>query len=64
MKTPVSERLFSQIEQFRLRYTCESCEHFDAELAACVHGYPADAHRLAPSKERAEIIFCKEFTLA
>jgi hypothetical protein len=63
MRTFVDERLIEEVERYKLRYTCESCVHFDASFSRCSLGYPNEIHRLGPLKPRAYLIFCKEFDL-
>ncbi len=50
-----------EAERFDLRFRCDDCAHFDAERAACSHGYPTGEHRLPLAAP--EIVFCKEFEL-
>ncbi len=60
MKTPVDAKLKAEAEQFRLRFRCDDCVHFDG--ARCAHGYPTEEHRR--TLEQAFIVFCKELEIA
>jgi hypothetical protein len=61
MHTVVDDRLRSEVQRFRLRFTCEHCAHFDPELTECSQGYPADEHRDPRLEGRSELVFCKMF---
>ena len=63
MRTPVTPQFRAEVERFHLRFTCESCVHFEPERRACANGYPNGAH-LEPNLESCESLeFCKEFEL-
>ena len=63
MLTVVDARLRREVERFDLRYTCESCAHFDETTRGCAEGYPNGPHlRETSSAETLE--FCKSFELA
>ena len=62
MQTPVDERLRSEAERYRLRFTCEACAHFDGK-DACAHGYPTEPHLAVNLAESTLLEFCKEFEL-
>ncbi len=59
MKTRVDDNLVREAERFALVFRCDDCAHFDAERAACTHGYPTEPHRKSLRDEF--IVFCKEF---
>jgi hypothetical protein len=61
MKTRVGPLLRDEAARFALRFACEDCAHFDAERAACAHGYPPGPRRPALASD--EVVFCKEFEL-
>jgi hypothetical protein len=64
MRTLVDDKLRAEVAEFRLRFTCEDCAHFDPERGACAHGYPSAAHRALDLAEQKTLEFCKEFELA
>lgn len=56
----------AESERFSLRFNCEHCAYFHAELEQCTHGYPNAEHRAENNRENPEqppLIFCKEFEL-
>lgn len=64
MRLPYDPRFHEQRERFALRFTCEHCALFDAELEQCAHGFPTEEHRLAfYLRPGAPIIICKDFQL-
>ncbi len=63
MITRVDPLLVAQVERFALRFTCESCAHFDGDRQACANGYPTDPHHRPALRVGGEICFCKEFEL-
>ena len=64
MLTVVDDRLRHEVEEYDLRYTCESCAHFDEGTRRCAEGYPNGAHldRCPPLAGTLE--FCKSFELS
>ena len=65
MKVPTDARFFEQRARLCLRFTCESCAHFDVENEACVQGYPTEEHRDAfyDAPGCAVVVFCKYYEL-
>lgn len=63
MITRVDPELVEQSRRFRLCFTCDACQHFDADSAECSHGYPTAPHRVADLEGVSELLFCKEFEL-
>ncbi|MEM8610176.1 MAG: hypothetical protein AAGF92_24010 [Myxococcota bacterium] len=64
MKVEQDARFREQREQYSLRWNCEDCALFDAELG-CAHGYPTHRHRRSRYDDpRADLLFCKDFELA
>lgn len=63
MITRVDATLVREVAQFALRFTCESCAHFDTDGRACANGYPAEPHRSTALRPGASLWFCKEFEL-
>jgi hypothetical protein len=59
----VDERFRDEVGAFALRYTCESCAHYDAEGQRCGNGYPTEPHRARDLKAARELLFCKQFEL-
>lgn len=58
MKTRIDERLRQEAQHYCLRFTCDSCAHFDDEKGRCAEGYPNDEH-VDDSLEGEEVLFCK-----
>ncbi len=58
MKTRIDDQLRREAERFRLRFTCDSCAHFDESGRRCAEGYPNDEH-VDGSLEGEEVLFCK-----
>jgi hypothetical protein len=63
MQTPVDDQLQREAEQYRFRFTCEACAHFDAGAVRCGHGYPTEPHHAVDLSRRFVLEFCKEFEL-
>lgn len=63
MKTRVDERFRREARAFELRYSCESCAHYDVEGQRCGNGYPTEPHRARDLKTLGELLFCKQFEL-
>jgi hypothetical protein len=63
MKTRIDDQLRREARQFRLRFTCEDCAHFEVAESRCVEGYPNAEHRDS-SLTGAEVLFCKLFEVA
>lgn len=58
MKTRIDERLRTEAEKYRFRFTCEHCAHFDEARQSCAEGYPNDEH-VDGSLRGDEVLFCK-----
>ena len=53
-----------QRRRYELRFCCEDCAYFFADLQRCAHFWPVDDHRRARYDAGSdEIVFCKEFEL-
>lgn len=63
MRTHIDPRLIEEAAEFRLRYTCEDCGHFESAVERCSLGYPERPHRLVPLQVDQTLVFCKEFDL-
>lgn len=63
MRTVVDAALRHEATEFRLRFTCESCAHFDDARRTCAEGYPNASHRDVRLAEVPELEFCKSFEL-
>ena len=63
MRTLVDEQLLEESSRYALRYTCETCVHYDATGSNCSLGYPNGMHRLVPLRAGKHLTFCKEFDL-
>ena len=64
MITEVDARLRSELLEFRVRYCCEDCAHFEVEVGGCSLGYRTLDHRARPIAPGDMIVFCKTFELA
>jgi len=64
MLTLVDSLLRHEAAEFSLRYTCESCVHFDEERRVCAEGYPNEPHLEDRARSSNELLFCKSFELA
>lgn len=64
MLTEVDDRLREEARRFELRFTCESCAHFDPVSERCASGYPNQAHHGIRLARLQTLSFCKEFELA
>ena len=75
MIVPVDALLRREVEAHRLRFTCESCAHFDeaAPPAAppgepgggrCSLGFPHEPHTRARFDTAPDLAFCKAFELS
>ena len=63
MNTKVDERLRREARQFALRFTCEVCLHFDAQLSECANGYPTEPHRARDLDSLRQLVFCKMYEM-
>lgn len=61
MRIDVDERLLREVEECRLRYTCEHCVHFDELGGDCSQGYPSAEHRQRALEVGRVLVFCKLF---
>jgi hypothetical protein len=64
MEVPYRPSFDEERQRYRLRFTCETCAHFDAPSGECSLGFPNASHRLAHYEAEprpAVILFCKEF---
>jgi hypothetical protein len=61
--TRIDDTFRREAEHFQLRWSCESCAHFEEETGACSHGFPNSAHRLRDLEGQRELVFCKDFEL-
>ncbi|MEZ4220273.1 MAG: hypothetical protein R3B13_05030 [Polyangiaceae bacterium] len=64
MISRVTSEFRREAREFRLRYCCEDCAHFEPDEARCAHEYPCEAHRQRDLESCHEVVFCKEFELA
>ncbi len=64
MLSVVDERFVEQAKRFSLRFTCESCAHYDPDTGGCGNGYPNQPHRAIEIERVRELAFCKEFELS
>jgi hypothetical protein len=74
VKTVVTATLRDEAARYQLRFGCEDCVHFEAELvgprgarapagAGCSQGWPIDAH-VGVELDRVDAVeFCKSFEL-
>jgi hypothetical protein len=60
MRVRADEEFLHEVERFALRFTCESCLHFDRDAHACGNGWPTAEHLEAPPPGGL-VVFCKEF---
>ena len=64
MRVAADEQFLHEVERFALRFTCESCLHFDRssdrERGGCGNGWPTAEHRKLPAPGGL-LVFCKEF---
>lgn len=58
MKTLIDQRLRTEAERFRLRFSCEHCAHFDEDAGKCAEGYPNEEHTDG-SLRGEQVLFCK-----
>ncbi len=63
MITRVDPRLRREAEEFGLKFTCESCAHFDPEPRRCANGYPTAPHCAVDLAVAETLLFCKGFEL-
>lgn len=64
MLTLVDSLLRREAVTFALRYTCESCAHFDDARRLCAEGYPNEPHVEDRMRSADTLEFCKSFELA
>lgn len=64
MISDVDAQLIDEVRRFELRFSCESCAHFDPERALCANGYPNEQHRTLDLTTARTIVFCKEYELS
>jgi hypothetical protein len=64
VRTPVDDRLRREAARFSLRFACDDCAHFGADVdgGRCSLGYPAAPRREALDAPDLEL--CKSFDLA
>jgi hypothetical protein len=64
VRTQVDDRLRREAARFSLRFACDDCAHFDADVAGgrCSLGYPAAPRR--ESLDAPDLELCKSFELA
>lgn len=62
--TRVDERLLREAEQYRLRFGCEDCAHFEPEARACANGFPTQPHLDVDLTRVSALEFCKAFELS
>jgi hypothetical protein len=60
MRVAADEQFLHEVERFALRFTCESCLHFDRSTAGCGNGWPTAEHQNVPAPGGL-VVFCKEF---
>jgi hypothetical protein len=60
VRVAADEQFLHEVERFALRFTCESCLHFDRAAASCGNGWPTAEHRQVPPPGGL-VVFCKEF---
>lgn len=58
------EVLIEEAARYELRFTCESCAHFESTRGNCSLEYPNDMHRSRALSAGDAVIFCKAFELA
>ena len=63
MITLVDDRFRDEAERFGLRYTCETCAHFESSAGTCAMGYPPVEHRQRDLTKVETIVFCKAYEL-
>jgi len=61
VKTRIDERLRLEVARYHLRFACDDCAHFDAEVDRCSLDYPAAPRRGALAGTEVEL--CKSFEL-
>lgn len=64
MILPIDALLRREVEAHRLRFTCETCAHFDEEAGRCSLGFPHRDHLRATFDDGTAIAFCKAYELA
>jgi hypothetical protein len=64
VKSRVTLQFRQEVERFDLRFTCESCAHYEPDQQRCAHGYPTAVHRARALDDVEHWLFCKEFELA
>lgn len=63
MLTIVDLALRREASLYKLKYTCESCAHFDEERRRCAEGYPSEPHVEDRATRALTLYFCKSFEL-
>ena len=63
MITELDQPLINDLVQFRVRFCCEDCVHYEPIMAECSLGYGTAPHRLRPLVSGRTIVFCKTFEL-
>jgi hypothetical protein len=63
MRTRIDDLLRREARRYDLRFSCESCAHYDAPGESCANGFPVEAHRAIDLERASELFFCKEFEL-
>jgi len=62
MISRVDEQLLREAREYALRFTCDTCIHFEDDSNSCEHGYPTEPHRVRLELVR-ELSFCKDYEL-
>jgi hypothetical protein len=60
MRTLINDEFLAQVEQSRMKMTCEDCVHWDQPAERCSQGFPPEEHRQLALVER-RFVFCKLF---
>jgi len=63
MITELNRPLIEALDQYRVRFCCEDCVHFEFDTSGCSLGYVTQPHRLRPLAPGQTIVFCKTFEL-
>lgn len=63
MKSVIDDRLRQEQREYRLRFACADCAHFDPDQRRCSNGFPSEAHQPSELGDRAVLTFCKAFEL-
>ena len=63
MITALDQPLIDALRQYRVRYCCEDCAHFETASLDCSLGYLTEVHRYRDLEPGRTITFCKTFEL-